>query len=133
METNNAATATSDSPKKLYPFLTKAQIKARLSTDHGFCCQAILILYALQTEHEQAKSTTVDRNRHGFMSSHAVRGTALAKKLQAGDALTDEESAQVDEIASHYSRQLAVYFRAQEITNQPALREIAALFGVAAS
>ena len=125
MTTNNTSKSAN-----LYPFITKAQLKERLSSDHDFACKAMVILFALQTEYEQAKDTTLDRNRQGFMSSHAVHGSRIARAISAGEVLSEEDHARVDVIAPRYSRQLAVYFRAQAIASQPALAAAGAVFGV---
>ncbi len=112
----------------LYPFVTKAQIKAQLDGDADYRKQAMVILFTLQTEHEQNTETTLNKNRQGFMSSHAVHGTRVAKKIKAGEELTAEDLGHVDAIAPRYSRQLAVYFRARAIAENPALKAVAALF-----
>jgi hypothetical protein len=112
----------------LYPFLSKAQIKARLDSDPGFCREVMCVLLKLQTEHEQATETTLNRNRQGFMSSHAVHGTRIAKKILSGEPLSGDEDAKVAEIAPRYSRQMACYFRARAIAEQPELAAVAALF-----
>lgn len=112
----------------LYPFVTRNQIKARLEADAAFRNQAMSILLALQTEAEQATESTRDRNRQGFMSSHAKHGTAVAKKINAGEPLTVEDMANVDRIAPRYSRQLASFFRAKALVEQPALAAVAARF-----
>ncbi len=125
MSTNNATTA------NLYPFVTKAQIKERLEQDPQYRRQAMVILFALQTAYEQDTSTTLSKNRQGFMSSHSVWGTRIAKKLNAGEELSAEEVGKMDAIAPRYSRQLAVHFRAQMIAEQPALKAVAALFSAA--
>lgn len=121
-------TTTNTSSANLYPFLTKAQIKERLESDPEFRRQAMVILFTLQTQHEQDTSTTLNKNRQGFMSSHAVNGTRVAKKIQAGEELSPEDTAHVEAIAPRYSRQLAVYFRAKAIAEQPALQAVARLF-----
>jgi hypothetical protein len=112
----------------LYPFVTKATIKARLEAEPEFRCEAMAILHTLQTEHEQAVRTTKDKNRQGFMSSHAVKGSKVAEKIKAGETLTAEDWDTVDTIAPRYSRQLAVYFRAQAIAQDPALAKVAQMF-----
>jgi hypothetical protein len=112
----------------LYPFVTKATIKTRLEAEPEFRCEAMAILHTLQTEHEQAVRTTKDKNRQGFMSSHAVKGSKVAEKIKAGEKLTDEDWDTVNTIAPRYSRQLAVYFRAQAISQDPALAKVAAMF-----
>jgi hypothetical protein len=112
----------------LYPFVTKAQIKAQLETDAEYRHQAMVILFTLQTEYEQQTSTTLNKNRQGFMSSHAVHGTRIARLIKAGEPLSAEDEARVDAIAPRYSRQLAVFWRAKEIADNPALKAVAALF-----
>jgi len=115
----------------LYPFLTKAQIRERLNQDSDFRKEAIVVLYCLQTAWEQDTSSTRDKNRQGFMSSHAVNGSKVARKINAGEELSSEDWESIDKIAPRYARQLAVYFRARAIAEQPALREVAALFSAA--
>jgi hypothetical protein len=112
----------------LYPFVTKATIKTRLETDFEYRCQAMAILHTLQTEHEQATKSTLNKNRQGFMSSHAVKGSTVAVKIKAGEPLTAEDVAVVDTIAPRYSRQLATWSRAQAIANDPALAKVAGMF-----
>jgi hypothetical protein len=126
MTTNNSNTKTAN----LYPFVTKAQLKERLTTDHDFACKAMVILFALQTAYEQSTDSTLDRNRQGFMSSHAVHGSRIARAISAGEVISEEDHARVDVIAPRYSRQLAVYFRAEAIASQPALAAAGAVFGV---
>jgi len=115
----------------LYPFVTKAQIKAQLDASPEYRKKAMCILLALQTEHEQATEQTVNKNRQGFMSSHAVHGTRIAKKIKAGEELTSDDWSKIDSIAPRYTRQLAVYFRAQAIVENPALKAVAGLFSAA--
>ncbi len=122
---------TTNTSANLYPFLTKAQIKERLESDADFRKQTMVILYTLQTEFEQSTDQTLNKNRQGFMSSHAVNGSKVARKLKAGEELTAEDWAKVDSIAPRYSRQLAVFFRAKAIAEQPALQAVAALFSAA--
>ena len=112
----------------LYPFVTKATLKARLAAEPDFRHQAMVILLALQTQYEQDTSTTLNKNRQGFMSSHAVHGTRIAKAIKAGEPLSAEDEDRVNAIAPRYTRQLAVYFRAKAIAEDPALKAVAALF-----
>ena len=122
---------TVSSSANLYPFLTKGQIKTRLAEDADFRAKAMVILFQLQTAHEQSTSTTLSKNRQGFMSSHAVWGTKIARKIQGGEELSAEEVSKMDTIAPRYSRQLAVFFRAQMIAENPALKAAAVLFSAA--
>jgi len=112
----------------LYPFVTKSQLKARLEAEPTFRKEAMVILYHLQTAFEQDTSSTRDRNRQGYMSSHAVHGTRIAKSILAGEVLSPEDEARVDAIAPRYTRQLAIYYRAKAVAEQPELQAVAKLF-----
>ena len=116
-----------------YPFASKASIKDRLDNDSEFRIKAMKILLALQTESEQNTESTIVRNRQGFMSSHAVHGTRVAKKIQAGQDLTAEDMMHVNAIAPRYSRQLAVFFRAEDLRKNPSLAAAAAVFSGAST
>jgi hypothetical protein len=114
--------------KKSYPFLTKAQIAASIGSDFQFACSVIVTLYDRQTTFEQETKSTLNKNRRGFMSSHAVNGTKLALKIRAGEDLTDEDVARVHEIAPRYTKQMADHFRQAAIEADPALAAKAACF-----
>lgn len=115
-------------PKATYPFLTKAQISERIETDFSFACQVMVILHNRQTSFEQEVKTTKDKNRRGFMSSHAVNGSRVAEKIKRGEELTAEDADHVAAIAPRYTKQLAEHFRAEAIERDPSLREKAAAF-----
>ena len=111
-----------------YPFASKKDIKARIVTDYSYACACIVTLFNLQTAHEQDTSSTLSRNHAGFMSSHAVHGTRIAKALIAGEALTDEDAARVTTIAGRYTKQLAAQARQDAIEADPELAVKAAAF-----
>jgi hypothetical protein len=113
-----------------YPFATKAQIKAELNSSFDARCAAIVTLFKLQTTLEQATDKTLMANRNGFMSSHAVNGSKIAKKLLAGEELDSDDINQVNRIAPRYSRQLATLARAEALAANPELAEKAAVFGI---
>lgn len=133
IETTATATvsATVVATANLYPFVTKAQLKDRLASEPEFRKEAMVLLYTLQTEHEQATSSTLNRNRQGFMSSHAVHGTRIAKAILANEEIGSEDWDRIDAIAPRYTRQLACYYRAKAIVDQPALAAIAGIFSAA--
>lgn len=110
-----------------YPFMTKAQIKARIEADDAFMLECLSVLYARQTEYEQETKTTVNRNRRGFMSSHAVNASVLAVKAR-GEGLTAEETDKARSIICHYTKQLAAHFRQGAISENPELAEAARVF-----
>ena len=112
----------------LYPFLTKNQIREKLASDANFRLEAMCILHTLQTEYEQGTRSTRDKNRQGFMSSHAVNGSKVAEKIKAGAELDADDWSHVDRISPRYTRQLACYLRAKAIVEQPELQAVAALF-----
>jgi hypothetical protein len=112
---------------KSYPFVTKSTIKSRLATDNAFVLQCLAVMYSRQTASEQEAKNTVVRNRAGFMSSHAVRGSVLAVKA-AGEGLTEEETEAARDLVSRYTKQLACHFRQEAIAADPDLAEAARVF-----
>jgi hypothetical protein len=110
-----------------YPFLTKSAIKARIEGDDVFMLECLAVLYSRQTSHEQDTKSTQDRNRKGFMSSHAVNASTLAVKA-AGEGLTETEVSKARDIVSHYTKQLASHFRQEAIASDPSLAEAARVF-----
>jgi hypothetical protein len=113
-----------------YPFLTKAQIVAKLECDLDFVHQACLIMTARQTEDEIQTRDTKYKNRRGWMSSHAVFGTKMAEKIAAGEELTDEENGRLVGMVVRYRKQLAAHFREQAKAENPELAESGSVFGV---
>jgi hypothetical protein len=113
-----------------YPFLTKKQIAAKIADDDSFVLECLQVMHSRQTEHEVDSKTTKDRNKRGWMSSHAVRGTELALKAQT-EALSEEEVAKAREMVARYTKQLASHFRQARLAAEPELAETAAVFGVA--
>lgn len=114
---------------KTYPFLSKAQILARVGTDDAYMIRCLGIMYDRQTASEQEKKTTESRNRQGFMSSHAVNGSILAVKAR-GEGLNAEEIGRARAIVVRYGKQLAEHFRDEKISEDPSLAAVAAMFGV---
>lgn len=119
MTTNNS---------NLYPFLTKKQITARIIDDKGFALQCLAIMDGRQTDDEKEIKDTVYKNRRGWMSSHAKKGTELAAKAASGETLTDAEIGEVQALVGRYTKQLASHFRNVEIERNPGLKAQAACF-----
>lgn len=113
-----------------YPFMTKKQIASRIVEEDSFVLECLQVMHSRQTEHEVDSKTTKDRNKRGWMSSHAVRGTELALKAQAED-LSEEETAKAREMVCRYTKQLASHFRQARLADEPELAATAAVFGVA--
>lgn len=111
-----------------YPYATKKQIAERIATDFSYACSCLVTLYNLQTEYERDTSTTLTRNHVGFMSSHAVHGTRIAKALIAGEPLSDEDGSRVNSIVARYTKQLAAHARREANEADPELAAKAAAF-----
>lgn len=114
-----------------YPFLTKAQIKTQIAESDEFVVECLVVMHHRQTQHEVDSKTTKDRNKRGWMSSHAVRGTELALKVIGGESLDEEELAKARTMVGSYSKQLASHFRQARLAEEPELAATAAVFGVA--
>ena len=111
----------------VYPFLSRAQIKAQIDSDDVFVVRCLEILYLRQTQHEQDTKSTLNRNRAGFMSSHAVNGSTFAVKARQ-EGLSEDELSKARSIVCRYGKQLASHFRQVAITENPALKAVATLF-----
>jgi hypothetical protein len=114
-----------------YPFLSQKAIKPVLEQDFALQTLAVQLLHALQTEDEQLKRDTKERNRCGFMSSDAWHGSRIAEALNAGALLSDEDTARVSKIACKYSKQMSVQLRRLAIMRDPKLAGLAAVFSAA--
>lgn len=123
-------TTTTTVASNLYPFLTKNQIKNKIANDTEFAHECLLIIHARQTEDEKETKDTKWKNRRGFMSSHAVRGTTLANKLLAGEWLNPDEETMLTGIVGSYTKQLAAHFRQAALADRPELAEQAKVFGL---
>lgn len=134
-ETPDAAPAAEAKPKKAkkkgvgqYPFRSKKSILAEIATSDVFALHCLTVIYARQTEHEQDTKSTKSRNARGFMSSHAVRGSELACKINSGEDLEDEDVDLARALSSRYGKQLAQHYRAEQIASDPALAAVAEVF-----
>lgn len=114
-----------------YPFLSQKAIKPVLEGSFALQLLTVQLLHALQTEDEQLKRDTRDRNKVGFMSSDAWHGSRIAEAVSAGALLADEDSARVPRIACKYSKQLSVQLRRLAIMRDAKLAGLAAVFSAA--
>jgi hypothetical protein len=85
-------------------------ILAQVETDDTFMKSCLILIYTRQTDDEQLVRQTKWSNARGFMSSHAVNGSALAQKLTLGQTLTVEEIHKARTIILRYGRQLTEHF-----------------------
>jgi hypothetical protein len=125
-----AAKATKISGGNRYPFRSKADILTQLATDDEFVIECLDIMQMRQTDYERETKTTLNRNRRGWMSSHAVNMGNLADKIGKGETLDGEEFAKARDCISHYGKQLASHFRDEKLAASPELAETAKMFGV---
>jgi hypothetical protein len=116
-------------PKKVtsYPFQSKAEIAQKIAADPAFAVEMFAVMQLRQTASEQESATTTERNKSGWMSSHAKRAAKIAASLKEG-TLTEELSSDVQSIVSHYTKQLAAHLRSQAIQGNPELAEAARVF-----
>ncbi len=114
-------------PGPKYPFRTKKEILEQVASDDAFAVECLQIMYERQTDHERETRSTNVKNARGFMSSHAVVGTALAVKFQE-EGFTAEEMEQARGIVLRYGKQLAEHFREEAIRKDPGLNEVAKVF-----
>jgi hypothetical protein len=128
---------------KNYPFVGEKGVRAHLSSSQELKVANAFLMYFLQTESEQAKRSTEDKNRRGLMSSHAKTCSAVITALQNG--IPEEEleielradgfefsdvSAYLTHIGGRYAKQLSVVLRDHAISKEPELAACAALFSV---
>jgi hypothetical protein len=116
-----------------YPFASKNQIAAKIASDFSYACACLVVLWNRQTEYEQNTKSTLDRNKRGFMSSHAVHGSRIAQALASGtpcDELSPEDKARVSSIACRYTKQIAAHERTVAVKANPELAAQAAVFGL---
>jgi hypothetical protein len=73
--------------------LTKDSILHMLQTDKRAVARALVVLYARQTDDEQAQEGTRYLNGRGFRPCHARMGSSMAKYFQRTGMLTDKQIA----------------------------------------
>lgn len=112
----------------MYPFVGQKACKSALDSRPEVQVAMMATLLHLQTEVEQQVRDTKDKNKRGFMSSHAKHGTAVGEKIRDGRELTADDWATIAKIAPHYSRQMAVALRTYAIGQHPELGITAAMF-----
>lgn len=130
MTTNDSTPSTVTKAERVrynYPFKSKAQILAA-QEDFKVCLVHLEQLYQAQTADEQEQDVTKHKNRRGFMSSHAVTGTTLAKKARGGEELSDEDVTKIRGIVCRYGKQLAAFAREADLKANPDLAKVAKMF-----
>lgn len=113
-------------PVAAYPFVTKAQVAERLSTDRGFIIKCMTVMARRYRE----RATRVKGGpAWGWMASQAVVGTRLARKFE-GREVTEADFARATTLLKRYTTQLADHFRSEQLHKHPELAAVAARFGV---
>lgn len=120
-----------------YPFRGERQLREELTLSSEARVKCLMLLFAAQTSDEQEANHTVHRNRMGFMSSHAVRGSLIAKALltlpegeRLEGALSPEDQSWMAEKMPSYARQMARRELEDCCERDPSLKEIARIFSV---
>jgi hypothetical protein len=127
---------------RCYPFVGEKQVRARLENDPGLRTLVAVTMFWLQTDVEQAKRETIEKNRRGLMSSHAAVASKLISSLIAG-ATPDEaleyrcdgfkfqgHEALLAHLGSRYAKQTSVCLRTWAMAQDPALAVTASMFSV---
>jgi hypothetical protein len=74
---------------------TEAKVLLMLETDDKWVERALVMLYRRQTEYEKQKDTTRVKNTIGFQRGDDETMSPLARKVMAGEKLSDMELAYV--------------------------------------
>lgn len=102
-----------------YPLIGKKAVKATLDCDETLAILTLRMMYHLQTDLEQVRKDTHEKNRQGFMSSDATVGSTLAVSIESGRELSLEEMERAVSIGRKYSRQLTRQLTSWAIRTHP--------------
>lgn len=109
---------------KKYPFQTKRDVVGRLSSEPAFVTECADILEARTCARAAGNAPA-----GGWMSSQRVVAGRLVAALRAG-TISDADRAKLQGMLTHYAKQIADHFRAEELRRHPELLETARLFSV---
>ena len=70
-----------------WPFLGKAAFRKILQEDTNASLASFILQFHLQDESEQMCRETIEKNRRGYMSSHAKTATAIAQAMLSGEEI----------------------------------------------
>lgn len=96
-----------------YPFLSRAQILARVAADPAFALECFRAL----------------NDYRGWMASHQTAATALTVKVSNGTP-EERDYAEAARLAARYGKTLARLFRERALAERPELAVVGAVFGV---
>ncbi|KAJ4825998.1 hypothetical protein Tsubulata_027591, partial [Turnera subulata] len=112
------------SKDRRFKWNNEAEMLADFGKYHELCMKAVCALFRQQTEEEQARKITLNKNSRGFSHCDAERGSNLALLLTEGDPWSDPKKS-IEELhpkavelcrtlATRYSRQLFDIFKNKE-------------------
>jgi hypothetical protein len=127
---------------RVYPFVGEKAVRARLENDPDLRTLVAVTMFHLQTDAEQAKRETIEKNKRGLMSSHAASASKLIQSLILG-ASPDEaleyrcdgqkftgHEAFLQHIGGRYAKQTSVCLRTWAMAENPELAVTAQMFSV---
>lgn len=127
---------------KTYPFVGEKACRARLESSEELRIANAILMFHLQTSHEQLARETINKNRRGLMSSHAAAASKTIALLLAGGTPAPDMEYRVDgmrfagheaflaHVGSRYAKQLSRALRAKAMADNPALAITAQMFSV---
>lgn len=84
----------------------KDAVVAFCLANRNYAENAMAQLFLMQEDDEKQHDLVKHRNRRGFTAGTVTRGSAMAKKVLAGEHLSDDELAVAAHFASIHRRQL---------------------------
>lgn len=125
-----------------YPFIGEKGVRKAIEDNADLKVANAVLMFWLQTDVEQAKRETTDKNKRGLMSSHAATATKVITALLAGQELDESleykcdgfkftgHEAYLTHVGSRYAKQLSVALRAFAMQQEPELAVTAGMFSV---
>ncbi len=125
-----------------YPFIGEKGVRHSLELSQDLRIANAVLMFHLQTEAEQAKKETTDKNRRGLMSSHAATASSVIPALLDGIEPDAElvyradgqkfvgHEAYLSHLGGRYAKQLSVALRCWAIARHPELGVTAQMFSV---
>lgn len=113
---------------KAYPFRTRRQIATQIQSDREFARECLEIMVGRHV----SKESTAAEGAMGWGSSDASRIAGPVQRIVDG-LDTDGDWEELLPVLARYTKQLAQHFRERQLEANPALAEVAALYGVSAA
>jgi hypothetical protein len=125
-----------------YPFIGEKGVRKAIEDSADLKVANAVLMFWLQTDVEQAKRETTDKNRRGLMSSHAATASKVISALIAGSELDETleykcdgskfsgHMAYLEHVGGRYAKQLSIALRAFAMQQEPELAVTAGMFSV---